>query len=188
MLLLCLPLSFSTDLSVKYFSAIQLKSVYSKNRLAVTTDLTPSDSGPPLIFSSRPPFDDGWIWTIESSNESSITRDPVRCGDSITISNPISGLFVGTRTSGKGAEVIPAPDSRSPANHWRVICRDGPNWIRDGQIQLKNAKHGCYLGSTLKGREKETINKFSVTCGRLNAGAVWTAAEGIYFEEKSDGL
>jgi hypothetical protein len=188
MLLFFLTFSFSTNLSVKYFSAIQLKNVYSKNRLSVTTDLTASDSGPPTIFSSRPPFDDGWVWTIESSNKTSVTRDAVRCGNSITLSNPITGLFVATRAIGKVVEVVPAPDLRSTANHWIVMCRDPPHWIHDAQIQLKNAKHGCYLSTTLKGREKETINKFSVTCSRLSAAAVWTAAEGLYFHDANDRL
>jgi hypothetical protein len=80
--------------------------------------------------------------------------------------------------------VVPAPHARGDAAFWKVICRNPPNWFGDQEVQFRNVKHQCYLATGLKGREKETINKFNVTCGRLNKGAVWAAVEGIYFNEE----
>lgn len=50
------------------------------------------------------------------------------------------------------------------------------------QVQLRNAKHGCFLGTALRARERETVNRFNVSCAALHAGAVWAAAEGVYVD------
>jgi hypothetical protein len=189
MVLFFVAISLSAGPSVTYSSVIQLKSLYSKNRLAITIDLPDRTSGSPSVFSSRPPFDDGWLWMVESSEvNTSFTRKPVRCGDLVTLSNPIVGLYLATRATSKAVEVVPAPYTRGAADYWTVICRDPPIWVQDAQIQLKNAKHGCYLGTGIKNRARETVNKFNVTCGPLSAGAVWGAVEGVYFSEESDSV
>jgi hypothetical protein len=189
MALLYLILSFvrCEPLAVRYSSVVQLKSVYTKNRLGVTTDFSTPNAESATVFSSRPPFDDGWLWTVESANESAaLTRDAVRCGDALVLSNPITGLFVATRAAAGAVAVVPSPYARGGADAWRVVCRQQPYWERDAQVQLRNAKHGCYLGTGLRARDRETVNRFNVTCDRLSAGAVWAAVEGIYFAEEGE--
>jgi hypothetical protein len=182
MFLVLISRAWSEPPDVRYSSVVQLKNVYSKNRLCVTTDLSGQNAETPSIYSTRPPFDDGWLWTIESSNDTlSLTRDVVDCGSAIALSNPLTGFYLATRNTSRGIDVVPTPYTRGGADFWRVICR-GTRWARDEQIQLRNTRHGCYLTTTLEGREKETVNRFNVTCTKLSRGAVWKAAEGVYFE------
>jgi hypothetical protein len=179
---------------VRYLSVLQLKNFYSKNRLGIVTDVTVKTQGP-AIFTSRPPFDDGWMWTIEpTSNDTTSFNSPVRCGDAIALSNPINGLYLGTRSKSNIVDVIPSPYLRGESDQWELICRNSPVWSRADQIQLKNIQSGCFLSSSIHGREKETVHKFNVTCEKLTANGVWIAAEGAYLaggkgnEGKSDDL
>jgi hypothetical protein len=184
MLLLSCLLGRQVPPIVRYSSVVQIKNFYSKHRLTVTTDSDGQNYEIPRIFASRPPFDDGWMWTIEPTDSAILrAREPVRCGDNISMANPIAKLYVGTRLTANGVEVIPSTHRRGDSDQWTVICRNPPHWTRDEQIQLQNAKHGCFLATSLGGRANETVNRFNVTCGGLNADAVWKAVEGVYFGE-----
>ena len=169
---------------VRYSSVIQIKNVYSKNRLTVTADQTGATYEQPWIYASRPPFDDGWLWTIEpASGDIALAREPVKCGDNVTLSNPNVNSYVATRVTFNGVEVVPAPTATGDADQWQVICRNADVWVRDAQIMLKNRKHGCFLSTNLDVRQREGVNKFNVTCGSLSQDAVWRAVEGVYFGE-----
>jgi hypothetical protein len=184
MLILACLLARHVPPIVRYSSVVHIKNFYSKHRLTVTTDADGQGCDVPWIFASRPPFDDGWMWTIEPMDSAILlAREPVRCGDNISMSNPIAKLYVGTRLATTGIEVIPSAHHRGDSDRWTVICHNPPQWIRDEQIQLQNVKHGCFLATSLGGRAKESVNRFNVTCGGLTADAVWRAAEGVYFGE-----
>jgi hypothetical protein len=173
--------------TVKYSSVIQIKNVYSKNRLTVTTESNGVAYEQPWVYSSRPPFDDGWMWTINSAYDSVLkAREPVKCGDNITLGNPVSELFVTTRVTYHGIEIVPSSHLRGEADFWTVVCREGPTWMRDAEVQLRNAKHGCYLSTSLDARIKDGVNRFNVTCAPLSADAVWKAVEGVYFTDSDN--
>jgi hypothetical protein len=124
------------------------------------------------------------MWTIESAEDPlGQAREPVMCGDVITLSNPVSELYVTTRVTFHGIEVVPSSHLRGEADHWTLMCRGGPKWIRDEEIQLKNAKHGCYLSTSLAGRIKEGVNRYNVTCSEISSDSVWKAVEGVYFTD-----
>jgi hypothetical protein len=124
MLLLFLCLTLSEPLDVHSSSVIQLKSVYSKNRLCVTTDLTGQSAESASIYSTRPTFDDGWLWTVEPSNDTLLlTRDLVDCGASIVLSNPVTSFYLATRSTSRALDVVPAPYVRGDSDFWRMICR-----------------------------------------------------------------
>jgi hypothetical protein len=170
--------------TVRYLSPVQIQNVYSGIRLSVTTETDAATHEMPWIYASPPPFDDGWIWTIEPVHSRiALARSPVQCGDNISLSNPVSNLFVGTRATVNGLEVLPSDRVRDESNHWTVICRHPPFWIRDEQIHLRNVRHGCFLATSLAGRPNEKIPKFNVTCGPLTSNAVWQSGEGVYFED-----
>jgi hypothetical protein len=181
MLTLCCLLARHVPPIVRYSSVVQIKNFYSKHRLTVTTDADGQSYEIPWIFASRPPFDDGWMWTIEPTDSTILrARDPVTCGDNISMSNPVAKLYVGTRLTTNGVEVIPSAHPRGDSDQWTVVCRNPPQWTRDEEIQLQNVKHGRFLATSLGARAKETVNRFNVT---LNADAVWKAVEGVYFGE-----
>ena len=168
--------------SVKYSSAIQIKNVYSKNRLTVTTETSGIQYQQPTIYSTRPPFDDGWTWVIEPEEDNiRLARTPVKCGANITMMNPIAKLYVSATSNSDKIDVVPSSRQQGKESVWTVICESGDYWVRDHQIQLLNAKYDCYLSTSLELRTKELVNRFNVTCSSLSSDAVWKAAEGIYF-------
>jgi hypothetical protein len=166
---------------VRYTSVIQIKSFYSKNRLTVTTDPNGPTFGAPAIYSTRPPFDDGWLWSINQADGSmDRAREAVLCGDNISLSSPITGQYVATRSNGNSIEVFPT-EKRRGGFEWTLICRNPPNWTRDEQVQFRNVDNGCFLSTSLYSRMKEGINLYNVSCSGLSEAAVWRAVEGVYF-------
>ena len=179
--------------SVRYSSSIQIKNAYSKNRLTVTTETSSIQYQQPTIYSTRPPFDDGWTWVIEPEEDNiTLARTPVKCGSNITMINPIAKLYVSTTLNSDKVDVVPSSRVQGKESVWTVVCESGDVWVRDHQIQLLNAKYNCYLSTSLALRTKELVNRYNVTCSSLSADAVWKAAEGIYFldpkaqEKKND--
>lgn len=165
---------------VRYSSTIQIENVYSQNRLSVTTE--PSFNLP-QVYSSRSPFDDGWLWTIEPSEENmSLAKTPVYCGDKIKLINPITHYMVSIRTQNRRKPVLAITHPTGPQDLWQVVCESGNEWTQYKRIQLMNVKDKCYL-STGFVRQKELTNQFNVTCSPLSDQSVWQAAEGVYFEE-----
>lgn len=169
---------------VRYSSVIQIKNQYSKNRLTVTTDREGQVYEQPWIYSSRPPFDDGWLWSIDpASGDINLAREPVKCGDNITLKNPTANSYIATRVTFNGVEVVPAAKLNGAADHWTVICNDDV-WMRDRQIMLQNRDHKCYLTTSMDARQKPGVNKFNVTCDAvMTSGSVWKSVEGVYFGE-----
>ena len=169
--------------TVRYSSVVQLKNKYSKNRLCVTSETNGPQFELPSIYSTHPPFDDGWTWIVESElDDLEFARKPVKCGSNITLMNPVSSYYLSTRKHGNsGVEVVPSSHVQGKQSVWSVICDRGENWIRDQSIQLRNAEFGCYLTTSLEMRTKELVNKYNVTCAKLTADAIWKAAEGVYF-------
>ena len=172
-------LALGGSVPVVYGSSIQLKSVYTKNRLGVTTETAASSRQDPVIFSSRPPYDDGWLWTVEPDEEnSSLARTAVACGSIIAFSNPFSGAYLSTKKTESGFEVVPATANTDTSSQWTVQCESGDIWEDSTEILIVNLRNKCMLRT---GFEKFQ-NKFAVNCTtELDKGAVWKSAEGIYF-------
>ena len=171
--------------SVRYSYAIQSKNVYSKNRLTVTTETGGIQYQQPTIYSTRPPFDDGWTWIINPEEDNiTLARTPIKCGSNITMMNPLNKLYVSTTSNSEKVEVVPSAHLQGKQSVWTVICESGDVWIRDKQIQLLNAKYNCYLSTSLALRTKELVNRYNVTCSSLSADAIWKASEGIYFLDR----
>lgn len=167
---------------VRFSSAIQIENFYSKNRLSVTTESNSVQFEPPVIYSSHPPFEDGWTWIINPDDDNiSLARTPVTCGSQITLFNPVAKLYLSTHQGSNGLEVVPSNLVQGEQSVWTVICDQGKNWVRDQKIQLINTKHNCYLTTSLKYHPKELVNRFNVTCEPLSANSIWAAAEGLYF-------
>jgi hypothetical protein len=184
--MLSLLIARALSVPIAYSSAIQLKSVFTKNRLGVTTDSKATSYQQPLIYSSRPPYEEGWFWTIEPDEEDfSRARSPVMCGSAVALSSPITGSFLSARITGNKTEVIPLPANQGAPSQWIVECQNGPQWTQGDSIFLINLKYKCYLTTSFAAMEFP--NKYEVGCGKMSANAVWKAAEGIYFpSEASD--
>lgn len=172
---------------VTYTSAIQIKNVYSKNRLTVTSESKFGQFGELHIFSSRPPYQDGWIWAIQPDEDDiNLVRTPIPCGAYVSFSSPITNSFISARNSSSKIEIEPTAHSQGTASLWKVICRDQKSdakWMYNEQVNFFNLKYKCYLQTNLTSEIQENSNQYHVSCSSLNADSVWKAAEGIYFKE-----
>ncbi|KAH0795434.1 stromal cell-derived factor 2 [Histomonas meleagridis] len=170
---------------VRYSSVIQLQSVYSGNKLSTTTE---SDSLEiPSIYCTRLPFDNGWLWVVDDVVDPiENSRKPIECGSNITLINPITKSYVGTKKSHDGIEVVPTTLGDDPENQWTVICSKGPNWVKDDEVQLQNVKNSCYLSTSLELRQDDLSIKYNVTCSPLSSASVWKSAEGVYILEEEE--
>ena len=173
---------------VTYTSAVQLKGRYTKNRLGVFVQKNIYSNEPPLVYSSRPPYDSGWMWTIEPDEyNASLPRTPVKCGSLITLASTINDLYLSAKQKNGKVYAAAVTHKQEIADQWIVECRNNHIWMQDEEILLQNFKYKCYLSSSLSERIRDQDNKFVVDCRELSPDAVWRAAEGVYFpphEEK----
>ena len=175
---------FSNSKVIVYSSVLQLKGVYSENRLAFSTDEKLAKN--PMIYSSRPPYDDGWLWAIEQPEEGTeASRLPISCGSTLTLSNEISGLYLSSKRDKDGIKIIPALDGQDVKSQWVLICRNSTKfWEQMQPVLLKNLKYKCYLSTSFDGQIPDETNKFSVNCSTpISASSIWEASEGIYLDE-----
>ncbi|KAH0806466.1 putative dolichyl-phosphate-mannose protein mannosyltransferase [Histomonas meleagridis] len=168
---------------IVYSSVIQLKGVYSENRLAISTDEKIRKN--PIIYSSRPPYDDGWLWTIENPEEGTeAARMPVSCGSTLTLFNEISGQYLSTRRDGNKIVATADRNGQSAKSQWILTCRNNTNyWEQSQPIFLKNLKYKCYLSTSFDSQIPDETNKFSVYCSPLSASSIWKTSEGLYLDE-----
>ena len=175
-------LFFSKSSIVTYTSSIQLKGRYTKNRLGVLIQKNLYNNEPPLVYSSRPPYDPGWMWTIEPDEfNASLPREPVQCGSIITLASTTTDLYLSAKQKNGKIYAAAVTHKQEIADQWIVGCRDGDIWRQDQEIVLQNFKYKCYLSSSFDEKIPEKTNKFLVDCRDLSPDAVWRAAEGIYF-------
>ena len=174
---------FSCSKLVVYSSMLQLKGVYSGNHLAVSIDEKLRKK--PMIYSSRPPYDDGWLWTIEHADDGiDAARLLISCGSTLTLSNEISGLYLSTKQYGNKTIATPAYDGQSAKSQWILICRNSTNYLEQSQpILLKNLKYKCYLSTSFSDKIPDETGMFSVNCSSISASSIWEASEGIYLDE-----
>ena len=157
-------------LNIVYGASLQLKSVYTKHRMGVTT------TGDPVVFASRPPYNDGWMWTIEPDEENaSLARGSVACRAAVSLYSTVAGAYLSVVED----EVVALPSNEGAASQWVVDCESGTAWDDDVEVSLMNVGSRCYLSTSFEGDE----GKFRVSCGQLAKGSIWKAAEGIYFSE-----
>ena len=176
---------------VTYTSAVQLKGRYTKNRLGVFVQKNQYNNDPPLVYSSRPPYDSGWMWTIEPDEyNASLPRTPVKCDSIITLASATNDLYLSAKQKNGKVYAAAVTHKQELADQWIVRCRDNDIWVQDQEILLQNFKFKCYLSSSLSQRIPDQENKFAVDCRELSSDAVWRATEGIYFppheEEKPE--
>jgi hypothetical protein len=53
-------------------------------------------------------------------------------------------------------------------------------------VLFMNLKHKCYLQTSFQSLSKDLTDRWTVDCAPLKPGAIWKAAEGIYFPTNSD--
>ena len=178
-------LTFSRVIS--YGSSIHLKSVYTKNRLTINS--SPEVGSKSKIFTSRPPFNTGWLWTIESdSDDEELVHHIVDCGSVVSFSSTSSEFYLSTRKRKSGLHIEPTPINQGAESQWKVQCkRNETSWEQGDDVFLINLKHKCYLSTDFE--ERIGNNKFRVFCdNRTTKYAVWKVAEGIFIdnEESAD--
>jgi hypothetical protein len=185
--MLFLLFSSARSVSVVYSSAIQLKNVYTKNRIGITTESDAASYRAPIIYSSRPPFDSGWFWTIEPDEDNaSLARTAVLCDSALSLSSTVTGSFLSTAMVQNRTEVVPATTNQGPASQWVLKCENGPVWSQGDAVMFMNLKNKCYLQTGFQTQAKDLPDKWAVECGGITSGAVWKAAEGIYFPTNAD--
>ena len=177
-------LDLNVEMPVTYSSAIQIKGYYNKNRLTVSTEDLPNEKV--SIYSTRPPFENGWIWVVEPPfDDISFARQNVTCGSNISLKNPHTNYYLSVRQSKRGKKkvlVIPTAHRLGENEQWTIGCENpGAIWVRDMEITLQNVKTGCFLTTGVKNHWPNDETKYNVTCSGISSDAIWAAAEGIYF-------
>jgi hypothetical protein len=187
--MIALLLHSALSVPITYSSCVQLKSVYTKNRIGITTESNAASYRQPVIHSSRPPYKDGWFWTIEPDEENaSLTRTIVQCGSILALSSTITNSYLSTKAGPNGTDVVPATSNQGAASQWILACETGPEWRQGGEIMLQNLKYKCWLQTGFDQHVKDAPDKYTVTCGGIAAGAVWRAVEGMYFPTQADEI
>lgn len=163
---------------------IQLKNVYSKNRLSVTTKPSNDTFLSEEIFSSRPPFSSGWFWTISPhDNNQLLHRHPIKCGSNVTLSSSINNKFLGIHKTVRGFESIPFSHGNSLRSKWSIVCRSGEFFETETQFELKNVAEDCFLSTSIDKEVPGSINKYYVDCENESMSSVWYVSEGIFLPE-----
>lgn len=169
---------------ILYSSAFELKNVYTKNRIGVK----PQDSKffyENLIYSSRPPYSDDWFWTIEPDEDNpELARTPIKCGSIVALSNTINGVYLSTKNTTTGIQIVPSDSNQGVSSQWYLLCRNSTIWQQNAQIQLQNVKYKCFLSTNLENKIPNRHNMYQVNCTGLSKFTVWKSAEGIFFEDK----
>jgi hypothetical protein len=180
-------LSSAFCVPVVYSSAIQLKGIYTKNRIGITTESDAASYRQPVIYSSRPPYDSGWFWTIEPDEENiSLARTAVLCDSILSLSSTVTGSYLSTKVTQNQTEVVPATSNQGSASQWILKCENGPIWRQGDAVLFMNLKHKCYLQTGFQETAKGAIDKYAVNCRGIASGALWKAVEGIYFPINAD--
>ncbi|OHS96273.1 hypothetical protein TRFO_37575 [Tritrichomonas foetus] len=168
---------------VTYGSAVQLKGLFTKNRITIM--INPENSLP-LLFTSRPPYKDGWYWVVEPANESlEVMRKPVGCGDFITLHNPLLSFFVSVHDEEYIAPTKFAVDDG--ASQWQVICdKKYDNWEADDGVQFYNEANKCFLHSAFEQIpfHEDEVQFYYLNCTKSSKHTHWRAAEGIYLNDE----
>jgi hypothetical protein len=179
--MLALVLAHGSAVPVVYSSALQLKGLYTKNRIGITTDSDAASYRQPVIYSSRPPYDCGWFWTVEPDEENiSLARTAVLCDSVLSLSSTVTGSYLSVKVTPNGTSVVPAKSNQGAASQWVLKCQNGPVWLQGDSVLFVNLKHKCYLQTSFRNQIKDLPDKYAVECGGLVSTAVWKAAEGIY--------
>lgn len=160
---------------IRFGSSVELRNKYTENRLGMTLKETSK-----FVFSSRPPFDDGWLWSVYPlENYNGNALKVVKCSERVKLVNSATNMTLGI----KGSRVVPLDVSD---DSWTVVCRSGEEWTQGQQIHLLNDQHNCYLYSSLSDPVQGYDNKWTVGCGGLNHDGVWEASEGFYLMEPEE--
>lgn len=177
----------SSSSLVTFTSSVQLKGVYTKNRLGVVIQKNMYNNEPPLVYTSRPPYDDGWYWTVEPDEENvSMAREPVPCGSTIVLSSPTTELYLSAKVKSGVSMAAAVTHKSEPADQWILECKNNATvWNEAEEVLFQNIKYKCYLASSLADRIPEQENKFAVKCSPLSSDAVWKVSEGIFFPKET---
>lgn len=162
-------------------SAIQLKGVFTKNRLTVTDIET---SSIPYVYSSRPPYKDTWYWRLGLDNYSQCAeRQPILCGDQITLQSIYTEFYLSVLSTPSKVDVVPQQHKLS-ANTWTVKC-DTVSWEQDQPVQLFNEESQCFLYSGFQKRtgQFDQNAQYYINCTQNQPPETfWRAVEGIYVD------
>lgn len=184
-MLFILFVSIVKSQAVTYGSAVQLKGLFTKNRITVEINQT---TFLPNIKCKRPPYQDGWYWVIEPANETQdCIRKPVLCGDDLTLHNPVFSYYITTSEEEKKSIIATKHVNEEGKSEWKLIC-DGrsSNWEQDSAVQFYNKKDKCYLRSGFeKTTNEEGVDSFEIYCSKTYSKETqWRSAEGIYLDDQ----
>lgn len=178
-------INLATSQFVTYGSAVQLKSLFTKNRITVEINQT---SFLPAINCKRPPYNDGWYWVIEPSNETQeCIRKAVLCGDYVTFHNPVFSYYITVGEQENQNIIATKLGNNEGKSDWQIVC-DGRSkfWEQDSAVQFYNKKEKCYLHSDFeKIYNNEGFEIFRISCvKRFSKETQWRSAEGIYLDDQ----
>lgn len=187
---LILPFIISSQ-NIVYGSIVQLKNIGTKNRIGATLNIGSKTFNPPIVYSSRPPYDEQWLWSIEPDSdatfiEDNLTRTPVKCGSIVTLFNSVNKVYLSARKSKKGQILINSTIiDQGSENQWLIKCPKGrENWEQMMHVQLQNLRYRCYLTTYFK--SKIASNFYPVTCQNISSYSVWKVSEGIFLSGEYD--
>lgn len=166
---------------IGFMASVQLTNVYTDAHLSMTTENSGLATEIPKLYSSRPNYEDGWLWVIEPPVENiSKGQDVIKCGESVSLVNSITHNFVSIKLS---KEVVPTVGNMGSSSKWKLICDNSDVLKQDLEFQLYNEQHKCYLTSTFEQLLDTDLNKFKITCVNQTKYSVWSIREGVFFLE-----
>ena len=174
--------SLSEIPKIKYSTIVQFLNVYTDSHLSMPTENNGNVFQLPDIFTSRPIFEDGWLWSIEPPHEDlNAAEKEVFCASNISISNHFTNNFVSVKTN---KDVVPTVGRMGNSSVWKVVCnkQESDNvWKQDLEFMLYNDLEKCYLSSSFHNKYEDDTSKYKVNCTDINKFSVWNVKEGIFY-------
>lgn len=178
---------FIQSQDVTYGSAVQLKGLFTKNRLTVMINQT---NAQPLLLASRPPYKDGWYWIIQPTNESQdAIKLPVQCGDEIDLYNSLFSFYIVKHNMKNSDEMGLTKLKNSQGwSTWKIICdAQSSTWKQDEPVQFYNKNGNCFLSSDFSSLPniESGGHAYIIKCEQeASKYSQWRAAEGIYLDNE----
>lgn len=169
---------------IEYGSVVQIKGVYTKNRLGLSPSNQRSNSNY-YVYTSRPPYDEQWMWSIQSDDETGIIGDnlirtPIQCNSIVTLSNIMNDVFLSAQKTKKGELHVESSLTKDGSeSQWILKCpSERQFWTQTMHFQLQNLRYKCFLSTDFE--NKFASNKYRVDCGNSSVNSIWKVEEGIF--------
>ena len=174
--------SFCDIPNIKYSSIVQILNVYTDSHISMPTENSGNVFQLPDVFTSRPTFEDGWLWSVEPPHEDlNAAEKDVFCNSYISLSNHFTNNFISVKTN---KDVVPTVGRMGNSSVWKVVC-DNPEtekiWKQDLEFMLYNEVEKCYLSSSFQLKYQDDTSKYKINCTEINKFSVWNVKEGIFY-------